>query len=71
MEGACPIMPESTTLITLPAAAELLGVDPVTIRRYASRGRLTLYRIGPRMLRVDRGEVLSLVERVSTTNPAA
>lgn len=40
--------------ITIHEAAEHLGVDPKTIRRYISQGRLTAVRVGPRLIRIDR-----------------
>ncbi|HME79334.1 MAG TPA: excisionase family DNA-binding protein [Mycobacterium sp.] len=41
-------------------AADALGVDPKTIRRWIAQGRLTAYRVGPRLLRLDRDSVLKL-----------
>lgn len=63
-------MPERR-LVSLPEAAELLDVDPITLRRWGAKGRLKLYRIGPRMLRVDANEVEALARPVPTTDPAA
>lgn len=45
-------------------AAEFHGVDPKTIRRWIAEGRLTAYRVGPRLIRLDRAEVLALGRRV-------
>lgn len=39
--------------ITLHEAAERVGVSTRTLRRYIADGRLTAYRIGPRIIRVD------------------
>ena len=44
-------------------AANYVGVDPQTVRRWISQGRLSAKRIGPRLIRLDRDEVLQL-ERV-------
>jgi excisionase family DNA binding protein len=38
-------------------AAEYSGVHPRTIRRHIAAGRLTGYRMGPRLIRVDLNEV--------------
>lgn len=51
-------------LITLRAAARLLGVTGPSIRRWISEGRLSEYRIA-NSPRVDRREVLGLVVLVS------
>lgn len=68
-----PIPPASTQqdLIGQAEAAELVGVHAKTIRRYVAEGRLTAYRVGPRLLRVDRREVLGLLKPVPTGNSAA
>ena len=45
-------------------AAEFHGVDHKTIRRWIAQGRLTAQRVGPRLIRLDREEVLSLGQRI-------
>jgi len=40
--------------------AEYLGTQPKTIRRWIAAGRLTAHSVGPRLLRLDRDEVLKL-----------
>jgi len=42
-------------------AAEHLGVNPRTIRRYIAAGRLTGYRVGPRLIKIDLDELESLL----------
>ncbi|MGO8966062.1 excisionase family DNA-binding protein [Mycobacterium sp.] len=37
-----------------------LGTHPKTIRRWIATGRLTAHRVGPRLLRLDRNEMLQL-----------
>lgn len=44
-------------LDSLSETADRYGVDIRTIRRWVSDGRLTAYRIGPRVLRFDPAEV--------------
>ncbi|MGL5442975.1 MAG: helix-turn-helix transcriptional regulator [[Mycobacterium] stephanolepidis] len=48
-------------LISLTAAAERLDVCPRTLRRYIAAGRLTAYRIGPRLIKIDINEVDQLL----------
>lgn len=57
--------------LTLEQAAEHLGVCERTIRRYVADGRLTGYRLGPRLLRFDGGEVDALARPVPTARGAA
>ena len=45
-------------------AAEYLGVNPRTIRRYIASGRITAYRLGPRLIKVDRDELDALLRPV-------
>jgi excisionase family DNA binding protein len=54
---------------SLEHAAERLDVSERTIRRYVSTGRLTGYRTGPRLLRVDRAEVDAMLEPIPTVAP--
>lgn len=44
-------------LASIDDAAAYLACSPKTIRRFISAGRLTGYRAGPRILRVDLNEV--------------
>jgi excisionase family DNA binding protein len=44
--------------------AEYLGVDPKTVRRYIAQGRLTAFRMGPRLIRIDRASVLALGRKI-------
>ena len=43
--------------ITIREAAETFAVSPKTIRRYIETGRITAYRLGPKMIRLDPDEV--------------
>ena len=47
-------------------AAEHLGVNPRTIRRWIASGALTGYRAGPRLIRVDLAEVDALLKIIPT-----
>ena len=50
----------------LDAAAAALGCSTKTIRRYIADGRLTGYRMGPRLIRVDMAEVDALLSPIPT-----
>jgi excisionase family DNA binding protein len=50
--------------ISLESAAEWLDCSPRTVRRYIAEGRLTAYRIGPRLLRIDVAELEALMRKV-------
>lgn len=52
---------------TMRDGAQILKCDPDTIRRYISQGRLTAYRVGDRLLRVDLDEVERLARPIPTT----
>lgn len=45
-------------------AATYVGCNPRTIRRYITRGLLTGYRLGPRLLRVDLNELDELMRPI-------
>lgn len=51
---------------SLDEAAEYLGVNPRTVRRLIADGRITGYRLGPKLLRVDLAELESSLTRVPT-----
>lgn len=53
---------------TLATAAEVAGVSTKTIRRYISSGRITGYRMGPRMIRVDIRELQQLLAPIPVTS---
>lgn len=56
--------------LTIADAAELLSVNPKTIRRYIATGRLTGYRLGPHLIRLDRAEVEGLLHPIPTAKSA-
>lgn len=49
---------------TIKQTAAFFGVDEKTIRRWISQRRLTAYRIGPRLIRVDRESILKLASPI-------
>ncbi|WML64754.1 helix-turn-helix domain-containing protein [Rhodococcus sp. AH-ZY2] len=44
-------------LVSIPIAADEYGVCTKTLRRWIADGRITGYRFGPRMIRVDLDEI--------------
>lgn len=59
-----PLLPTTKRrLVTINAAAEYCGVHPKTVRRWISTGRLTGYRAGPRLIRVDVAELETMLVR--------
>jgi excisionase family DNA binding protein len=52
--------------VSLVAAAIILGCHTRTVRRYIADGRLTGYRMGPRLIRVDMAEVEALLHPIPT-----
>ncbi|WP_413247711.1 helix-turn-helix domain-containing protein [Rhodococcus sp. Z13] len=56
----------SRRLVSVPQAAEEFGVSSRTVRRYISAGRITGYRFGPRMIRVDLNEIEAMMRPMAT-----
>lgn len=56
--GALPPQPD------IKQAAKFFGVDPKTVRRYIADGRLIAYRVGPRLIRIDRESILKLASPI-------
>ena len=54
------------SLLASETAADMLAVNPRTIRRYISSGDLPAYRLGPRQLRVKREDVAALLTPIPT-----
>ena len=57
---------ERRRLGKIEAGADRLAVSPRTIRRYVAEGKLTGYRVGGKLLRVDLDEVDALAHRIPT-----
>jgi excisionase family DNA binding protein len=51
---------------SIAAAAERLGVCTKTVRRWIAEGRLTGYRVGPTLIRLDAAEVDALLRPIPT-----
>jgi excisionase family DNA binding protein len=47
-------------LLTIPEAAELLKVSAVTISRWRRQGKLRAFKVGPRAVRIRRGDLLDV-----------
>jgi excisionase family DNA binding protein len=66
----CPLEAHMTTTEVLPVrptirqASAYLGVSDKTVRRYIASGKLLAYRIGPRLIRVDRDSLLKLARPI-------
>ncbi len=54
---AKPTPRERPVPITLKAAADILGVHPITAQRWASAGRLKQIRLSPRKIRYDKNQI--------------
>jgi predicted DNA-binding transcriptional regulator YafY len=58
----------SRRLVGLAAAAAHADVSTRTLRRYISQGRLTGYRVGPRLIQIDLNEIDSLATPIPNRN---
>lgn len=56
-----PPTPTGITYISYREASERLGVSGQTLRNYVNAGRLTGYRLGARLVRLDLAEVDALL----------
>jgi excisionase family DNA binding protein len=52
--------------VSIAEASELLNVHHHTLRRWVSAGRITGYRLGPRLLRVKLADVENLARQLPT-----
>ena len=53
-------------MISLAEAADRLDVSARTLRRYIAAGRLTGYRVGPRLIKIDPTELAQLPTTLAT-----
>jgi excisionase family DNA binding protein len=49
---------------TIKETAEFFGVDVKTIRRWIAHGRLIAYRVGPKLIRIERESILKLASPI-------
>ena len=59
-------LPDRAQYETIMDAARRLGVNPRTIRRRVAEGKLTAFRLGPRLIRLDPCEVDNLLQPIPT-----
>lgn len=57
-------------LVPIKEAAAYAGLSVKTIRRYVIDGRITGYRIGPKLIKIDLDEIDSLISPVAATGRA-
>jgi len=62
--------PTLRRLESIAGAAEYVGCNSRTIRRYIAAGKLTGYRMGPRLIRVDLAELDALLRPIPTAGGA-
>lgn len=56
---------------TIKDAADFHGIHPQTLRRWIAQGRLTAYRVGPHLIRLDAVEVEQLGRIIPTARRSA
>lgn len=59
--------PRVRQLVSQQSAAEYLGVTERTIRNYVSRGQLRAYRVGGRVVRIDRADLDAMLRQIPAT----
>src|SRR5882757_2000541 len=57
-------------LVSLATGAAYADVSTRTLRRYIAQGRLTGYRVGPRLVKVDLNELRNLACPIPAAEPA-
>ncbi len=63
---------QSRRLVSLNDGATYVGVHARTLRRYVAAGRITAYRVGPRLIKVDLAELdAQLLDRISAGGAVA
>lgn len=65
-----PATKSQRRLVSIAVAADEYGVSTKTLRRYIAAGRLTGYRMGPRLIRVDLNELDALMRPIPTAGDA-
>jgi excisionase family DNA binding protein len=64
VKGTTPVKDAARKLISIDAAADYVGLNPRTIRRYIALGKLRAYRVGGTLIRVDQADVEALITPV-------
>lgn len=65
-----PATKSQRRLVSIAVAADEYGVSTKTLRRYIAAGRLTGYRMGPRLIRVDLDELDAALRPIPTAGVA-
>jgi len=63
-KAATPEQLDPTKYATVKEAAEMLGVNSATVRRWIDAELIKAYRLGPRMLRVKRSDLDALLSPI-------
>ena len=63
--------PVARRYYTVDQAAALYGVNSRTVRKWLTEGRLTAYRVGGRLIRLDAAEVEALAVRCDPSSVSA
>lgn len=64
------VAPVDETL-SIAVVAKRFGVDEKTVRRWGAQGLLRLYRVGPRLIRVDARDVDAMMRPIPTASQSA
>jgi excisionase family DNA binding protein len=64
-------IPPLHRLVPLDQAAADYGIHRRTIERWGADGKITLYKLGPKLLRVDVSELSAMIRPVPGTGPDA
>uniref|UniRef100_A0AAU8GS27 Helix-turn-helix DNA binding protein n=1 Tax=Mycobacterium phage BabyBack TaxID=3158877 RepID=A0AAU8GS27_9CAUD len=55
--------------MSISETADYLGVCPATVRRYIAEGKIKAYRLGRRLIRVDRDSVDAFMKPIGNWKP--
>lgn len=61
---------QARRLVSISQAAQYVDVHPMTLRRWISAGRVSAYRVGPRLLKVDLVELDAMMRPIQTAGGA-
>lgn len=65
------ITPTRRRLASLATAAEYVDVNVRTLRRWIAEGRLTGYRVGPQLIKVDLNDLDAMIRPVPSAGTGA